>query len=101
VISPHTFWDRHREVVHDTPEGVIGRLQDDVDGVVHLGRLATDRLHLPGRLALGDEAALAVERPSEPSGVHQQGRQHDHSDPGARHRSAHPASQGTLIHSRF
>jgi hypothetical protein len=57
--------------VHDTSEDVIGRLEDDLDGVVYLGGLATDRLYLPGRLAFGDEAAFAVEGPSEPSGASQ------------------------------
>jgi hypothetical protein len=49
VIGPHALWDRDREVVHNTPEGVIDRLQDDVDGVVRLGGLAADRLYLPSR----------------------------------------------------
>jgi len=49
VIGPHALGNRDREVVHDTPEGVINRLQDDVDGVVHLSGLAADRLYLPSR----------------------------------------------------
>src|SRR5687768_13225335 len=30
VVGPHTLGDRYRDVVHDPPGAVVGRLQDDL-----------------------------------------------------------------------
>jgi hypothetical protein len=65
-------------VIYNASGAVMKRLQDDLKRIFNLGRLAAERVHLPGRLAHGDESAPAVEGPGSTHRSEDHGGQYDH-----------------------